>query len=101
MARSLTRNESDAPLSSVETVLRDFLMQDVLYDKQIPLLGPRDSLLESELLDSIAIMQIVAFCEQAFEITIPEEELLPQNFENIEAIGQLVERQLAEKAAER
>ena len=59
---------------------------------------PEDSLLESELLDSIGIMQIVAFCEQMFEISIPEEELLPEHFENVRAIGQVVERQLAERA---
>ena len=61
--------------------------------------GPDDSLLETELLDSIAIMQIVAFCEQVFDINIPEEELLPDHFETIREISQLVERRLADKPA--
>jgi acyl carrier protein len=96
MARGLIANESGVTLDSVEAAIRGFLMEEVLYDKQIPVLGSRDSLLESELLDSIAIMQIVTFCEQAFEIVIPEEELLPEHFENIQSIAQLVGR-LAEK----
>jgi acyl carrier protein len=48
--------------------------------------------LQSELLNSIAIMQIVAFCEEMFEINIPEEELVPENFENIRVIAELVTR---------
>jgi acyl carrier protein len=44
-------------------------------------------------------MQIVAFCEQVFEIIVPEEELLPDNFESVRAIGQLVERRLAHTTA--
>lgn len=97
MGTNLTGAET-ATLTPTETVIRDFVTQEVLYDKEVGVLGPEDSLLESELLDSIGIMQIVAFCEQMFEISIPEEELLPEHFENVRAIGQVVERQLADRA---
>ena len=43
-------------------------------------------------------MRTVAFCEEIFEISIPEKELLPDNFENLRAIAQLVERRLAERS---
>ena len=65
------------------------------------MLGPQDMLLKDSLLDSIGILQTVTFCEQTFEISIPEEELLPDNFENIRAVAQLVERRLASTAAQR
>jgi acyl carrier protein len=97
MATNLTGTET-ATVTPTETIIRDFVTQEVLYDKEVGYLGPEDSLLESELLDSIAIMQIVAFCEQVFEISIPEEELLSDHFETVRAIGQLVERRLAERA---
>jgi acyl carrier protein len=45
-------------------------------------------------------MRIVAFCEEMFEIVIPEEELLTEHFENVRAIGRLVDRQLAGKPVE-
>jgi acyl carrier protein len=99
MATNLTGAATATTLTSTEKTICDFVVQEVLYDKELRGLGPEDSLLESELLDSIAIMQVVAFCEQIFDITIPEEELLPEHFENVRAIGQLVERRLAERAA--
>ena len=99
MATTLTPSKNATTLTATESVVRDFLLQEVLYDKELAGLGPDDSLLETELLDSIAIMQIVAFCEQVFDIDIPEEELLPDHFENIRAIARVVDRRLAMKAA--
>jgi len=98
MATNVTGAPAAATMTPTETIIRDFVIQEVLYDKELRDLGAEDSLLESELLDSIAIMQIVAFCEQMFEISIPEEELQPEHFENVRAIGQLVERCLAHRA---
>src|SRR5262249_13691226 len=97
MATSLTRSERTPTLPASEPAIRDFILEEVLYDRNLEDLGPDESLLEAQLLDSIAIMQVVAFCEQVFDITVPEEELLPDHFENVRAIGQLVERRLAEK----
>jgi acyl carrier protein len=95
----MTLKRTEAAMSPMENTIRDFLLQDVLYDKTLPELRPEDSLLQSELLDSIAILQIVAFCEQVFDISIPEEELMPDHFENVRAIGQVVERGLARKTS--
>ncbi len=86
-------------LTSTEKVIRDFLIEEVLYDKQLTELDPEEPLLKNELMDSIAVLQTVAFCEQIFEISIPEEELLPDHFETVRAIAQLVERRIASKLA--
>jgi acyl carrier protein len=84
-------------LTPTEKTIRDFLLDEILYDKQLADLSPQELLLENELMDSISILQTVAFCEQIFEISIPEEELLPDHFESVRAIAQLVERRLADK----
>jgi acyl carrier protein len=98
MATSVTRDVTTADLSAVEATILDFIFQEVLYDKELTDRSPEASLLEAELLDSIAIMQVVAFCEQMFDVEIPEEELLPEHFESVRAIGELVERRLAAKS---
>ena len=77
-----------------ETEIRNFIATELLADKQLSSLDVDDPLIESELLDSIAIMQLVAFCEQVFEFEIPEEQLKPENFGTIRAIAALVEQHL-------
>ena len=79
-------------LSATETTIRQFLVEDVFYDRDLSALGPDDSLLAKGLLDSMSILKTVTFCEEQFGITIPDEEVLPDHFETVRAIAKLVER---------
>ena len=79
-------------LSPTETAIRQFLVEDVFYDRDLSTLGPEDSLVAKGLLDSMSILKTVTFCEEQFGITIPDQEVLPDHFESVRAIAKLVER---------
>jgi acyl carrier protein len=79
-------------MSPTETTIRTFLVEDVFYDRDLKDLKTDDSLLAKGLLDSMSILKTVTFCEEQFGITIPDEDVLPDNFESVKAIAQLVER---------
>ena len=79
-------------LEATEAAVRDFLVNEVFYDKDLKSLGVEDSLIERGLLDSLAILKTVTFCEENFGITIPDGDVLPDHFESVRAIAQLVER---------
>lgn len=51
-----------------------------------------DKLLDSGIVDSLGILDLVAFLESGFEVHISDDELLPENFQTVEAIAQFVER---------
>jgi acyl carrier protein len=82
---------------ATETTIREFLIQDVFYDRDLSRLKPDQSLLEAGLLDSLSILKIVTFCEESFGITIPDTEVLPDHFDSVRAIAALVERRRAVK----
>ncbi len=79
-------------LTPTETAVRQFMIEDVFYDKDLKDLGPDDSLLAKGLLDSLSILKTVTFCEEQFGITIPDEDVLPDHFESVRTIAKLVER---------
>jgi len=79
-------------MSPTETTIRTFLVEDVFYDRDLKSLKTDDSLLANGLLDSMSILKTVTFCEEQFGITIPDDEVLPDNFESVKAIASLVER---------
>ena len=79
-------------LNPTETAIRQFLVEDVFYDRDLANLGADDSLLAKGLLDSMAILKTVTFCEEQFGITIPDQEVLPDHFESVRSIAKLVER---------
>jgi acyl carrier protein len=79
-------------LTPTETAIRTFLIADVLYDKNLKDLGVEDKLLETGLMDSLSILKMVTFCEEQFGIKIPDDEVLPDNFESVRVIAALVDR---------
>ena len=51
-----------------------------------------DTLVDDEILDSFAIMSLVAALEEEYDITISPAELVPENFNSAEALWKMVER---------
>jgi acyl carrier protein len=49
-----------------------------------------DSLLEKGVIDSVAMVELVSFIEQTFAIRIHDEELMPEHFDSLAAIGAFI-----------
>ena len=54
-------------------------------------LKDKDQLLESGVLDSLGVLDLVSFVEQEFAITVSDEELVPENFQTIERLTSFVQ----------
>ncbi len=50
------------------------------------------ALVTSGLIDSLELMEIISELEDAFDIEIGMEEIVPENFDSVEAIFRLTER---------
>jgi acyl carrier protein len=50
-----------------------------------------DPLLESGVLDSLGVLDLVTFVEQEFSVHVADEELVPENFQTIDRIAAFVE----------
>ena len=55
-------------------------------------LDPKTPLLEWGVIDSLALTDVLAFIEDEFEVTIPAEEITPENLRDLESIAALVAR---------
>lgn len=53
-------------------------------------LGPDDSLLQSGVLDSLAIVKLLSFIEEEFDVEIDDADFDPENFENLRTIARLI-----------
>lgn len=51
-----------------------------------------ENLLESGILDSLGILDLVNFLEQRYHILLADEELVPENFQTIQAVAEFVRR---------
>jgi acyl carrier protein len=50
-----------------------------------------DPLLESGVLDSLGVLDLVSFVEQEFSVHVADDELTPENFQTIDRIAAFIE----------
>lgn len=77
--------------NSINGRIRSFVMQKfpVARKKSI---NDDTSLLESHIIDSLGMLDVVAFLERSFNITILDDELIPENFADISRMAAFAEK---------
>lgn len=51
-----------------------------------------ESIIDKELIDSMQLMELISEMEDAFDITIEMEDIVPENFNSVNAMWEMVER---------
>jgi acyl carrier protein len=73
--------------------IRQFVLQKFPLAKRRKVTD-QDDLLESGIIDSLGVLELVTFIQQEFSVTVDDEDLTPENFQNIECMARFVERNL-------
>lgn len=79
--------------------VRRFIEENFVFREDVQSLTDTESLLEAGLIDSTGILEMVAFLEEQFRISVEDADLVPSNFDSVAAISQYVERALAARPA--
>ena len=74
----------------VRTTIRLFVTERLAPAVGLGALGDEDDLIDTGVVDSLGIFQLIAFLEERFGIKIGDEEITPENFGTIAAIDRLV-----------
>lgn len=86
------------PKSRRETI-REFIEDNFLFREDADTIGDSESLLEAGLIDSTGILELVAFLEQEFAISIADQDIVPENMDSIARIDAYVARFQSEAVA--
>jgi acyl carrier protein len=80
-------------MNEVKARLRHFLTQRLAQGRPV-VLADDTSLVTSDLLDSTAVLELASFLQEAFAISIRDEELVLENIDSINAISAFVTRKI-------
>ncbi|HJT58903.1 MAG TPA: phosphopantetheine-binding protein [Ktedonobacteraceae bacterium] len=70
----------------MESIIIAYISRELLREPgQLPLRNDT-SLLESGILDSLSLLKLLVFLEQEFKVPVDEFEVLPENFDTVNAI---------------
>ena len=70
----------------MKATLKEYIVNDLLNNPEMALANDA-ALVESGLINSIGLLQLVAFLEEEFELEIPFEDVTIVNFADIDAIS--------------
>jgi acyl carrier protein len=79
-------------VDSTNTRIRSFVLQKFPAARKRRAFNDEVQLLESGIVDSLGVLDIVGFLEQTFSIRIDDDDLTPENFGNVKCIGSFVEK---------
>ena len=77
--------------------LRSFVIENYLFGEEGKL-GNDDSFLESGIIDSTGVLELVRFVEATFSIKVTDEELIPDNLDSINKIVSFLQGKLSSSA---
>lgn len=80
--------------------IKDFIVSNFLFGQNSETLTDEESFLESGIIDSTGVLELVAFLEQRFAIAVGDRELLPENLDSIQNATRFVARKLAAQGAQ-
>ena len=80
---------------SVPARVRRFIEENFLFRSDVSALSDDASLLEGGIMDSTGILELVAFLESEFPISMSDAEIVPENLDSIASIAAYVQRKLA------
>ena len=83
----------------METVIKDYIGQELVRDPALLPVADDTSLLESGILDSLSLLQLVVFLEGRFGITVGDADLLPEHFATVNTICAYLRTREPEKQA--
>lgn len=82
----------------IAQTIREFVIESFLYGAEDAGLSADTSLLGAGYVDSTGVLEIIAFLEKTFGITVEDEEMIPANLDSIARQVAYVERKRGEGA---
>ena len=74
--------------------LRKFVTDNFMYGKPYEGFADDDSFIERGIIDSTAVMELVAFLEGRYGIRLKDQDLIPDNLDSINSLTRFVENRL-------
>jgi acyl carrier protein len=77
-------------MENIAPIIREFVISNFLFGENGDSLTDTRSFLETGIIDSTGVLELVAFLEQRFGIAVADRELLPENLDSVENVSRFV-----------
>ncbi len=79
----------------IETKIKNYIAHNLLFSDNGFAYNDDDSFLHEGIIDSIGVLELVLFVEETFDLTVPDHEITPDNFDSVSKLATYVRGKLA------
>jgi acyl carrier protein len=88
-------NSQVADTADILQAVRSFVVENFLFGTDDPALTNDASFLETGIIDSTGILELVTFVETKYGISVGDSEMLPENLDSLSNVSSFIARKLA------
>jgi acyl carrier protein len=78
-------------MEEIKIAVRQFIIENFLFEEDENLKDDT-SFLESGIIDSTGVLEMVTFLEDTYEIHVEDEDMIPENLDSLESIANYITR---------
>lgn len=84
-------------MSDLKDSLKEYIKEKFLAGSISDALSYDSRLLDEQIIDSSGVLVLIMHIEKTYDITIDDAELVPENFNSIDDLAELIERKFAQR----
>lgn len=77
---------------TVESDIKNYIAKNLLFSDNGFIYADDASFLEEGIVDSVGIMELVAFVEENFNVKVKDEDITPENFDSVDRLAEYIHR---------
>lgn len=79
-------------------LVKEFIIENFLFGEEEQLMLDTD-FFDKGIIDSTGVIELVSFLEETFNISVDDEELIPENLSSLNKIDSFLKKKLSQKVA--
>ena len=72
--------------------IRKYILENFMFTEDETALSNDDSLLEKGIIDSTGMLELIAFIGDGFQVTLEDDELIPDNLDSVHKVASFIQR---------
>ena len=80
---------------TIEEQVRQYIANNFLFSDNGYQLSDDASFLEEGIVDSTGVLELVMFVEETFDVTVEDDEIVPESFDSVSRLAAYIRRKIA------
>jgi acyl carrier protein len=76
----------------IRDTVREYILKNYLFTTDASALRDDVSLMQTGVIDSTGVLELIMFLQEQFGVQVADEEMLPENLDSVRAIAAFVKR---------